>query len=666
MGKCLNLLVGSILSISIVGCVSINSENFEDRMSAVDKLSTQQEYAEALENAKYQDVQCELVKHITEQGVLQKVVIANRYGDEVKCLALSRISDRKLLRDVSISGDEKLALVAVNGLKDKNDLVKVACECKVADVALSCIRRVDDQQLLKSVVLERRAAKYVRRNALSKISDAFVIGQIALAADEEWILSSVVPQINDEVIAKKLIVRPTVSDVLKLLLIDCIVDQQFLLGYARNMSVAENVRRKALFKVTQVDLLEVLLNIRPPVEAWMVNYALKGNIPEATLVSVSVENSFNKESRVVAFGKIKTESSVVRVFDGAKDDLAIRLALGRLQPQYCKSDKGQNRLVEIFRIASDTSLLREIILKLDKGHLEDFYGKEDQEKIARLVSAHPDDRAMEVARNALFDDDIILKLALGAFDGDEKVASFALDLILSSEILQSVVMGAKSSKIKCQALSRIKDEKLVADLCSKTDNRAVKIAAIARLTKQSESALEKLSGESDAIVKRLAVERMKQIGGDRLQEFERKLEEEQKAILAKEKLKKEQQEAARKREHEDYIRCVFLTVGSAQILIIRKFLELKNKANINSPNFFVAGIVDRINGRSLKLNVLSNDGEVPVLVKMSRNCKVDLKADDAILISGYDDESSFDNIKLRCGEVLAHGVEAILSHESVE
>ena len=89
---------------------------------------------------------------------------------------------------------------------------------------------------------------------------------------------------------------------------------------------------------------------------------------------------------------------------------------------------------------------------------------------------------------------------------------------------------------------------------------------------------------------------------------------------------------------------------------MRKYLELNSKVHIDSPVFRVTGRVVESSGGNLILKMCSGSGDVQIAIEMSRKANPTFVKGEIVTIAGYNDESTCDKIRLRCGELIERGI----------
>lgn len=164
-------------------------------MAAVAALTTQEELFAAAMDANYEDVRIAAVRRISDQRALTAVVATPRFGEEVKCIALSSITNEVYLADVVVADDssEKHAELAVQGVRSASLLCKCAKETRFENVAVACVGKLDDEMLLKQIALGSKSGVRCREKSLAKIRQETVLCDIVLSCPDAWVHDVVVP-----------------------------------------------------------------------------------------------------------------------------------------------------------------------------------------------------------------------------------------------------------------------------------------------------------------------------------------------------------------------------------------------------------------------------------------------------------------------------------------
>jgi hypothetical protein len=491
---------------------------------------------------------------------------------------------------------------------------------------------------------------------LAKINQEAVLCDIALSVSDDWIYKIVVKKIKTSSFACRIIVVSSVPDELKLTLADRITDERFLVDYVKNQKFPELVRRKCIENLKDENSFISLLKHSPVLENWVIAYSIS-NVAESEILVYSVLNKeFNQSNRLLAYTKLKSPMEYISVFENAFDDLSVKLSLRNLPLGYIKSKDGQMALVRNFRLVKDDLLKKALFVSMSDNTLMKLYKNSDQVMIAKVIALSPLDDVLAKAKKALFDNDVIFNLAIGKFSKDDKITYWALDLNPGEEIIAEIALKSENLSTQCRALARISDEFYVVRIALHAKKRVLRMAAIARLSKKSESALNKLAQDEDTSVKMAAIKQLKVVGSDKVSEFERqaKLEQQKKAEYEK-KLAEEQKEYDRK-QRDAYEHKYLSTAGTIQLSVLRKYLELNNRVRIKSSMFQFTGRVTKVDGRKITLEVFYEKARVRVFVEMSKKAKDVFSKGEIVTIAGYDDESTNDRITLRCGELIKRGI----------
>lgn len=643
----------------VLGCASIHAKNAADRMSAVAKMETQSELRAAVYDTEYEDVRIAAVKRIIEQETLVGIVQEARFSDEVRLIAIAAITNQPFLAEFAIckTSPVSLAMIAVHGIEREELLLACACNAYHERVAVLSADKLKKEESLVSVVLCKTANRLVRENCLLKISSEDRLGDIGGRCKDRWIRQIVVSKIRGSLMASRLLLISDFPSDLKLLLIDRISDESFLCEYVKNRANEQSVRRKCLSKVQSEDLYRSLLRYTPPFEDWVVSQSIKVITSGADLVYAVVNTDFSVDNRKLAFSKLKTQNEFQQVFEHSTDDLSIRSSLEKLDVKWLNATNGQAFVVRNFRLAIDNVLKNWLLTKMTSSSLVELFRKSDQERIAQAVAADPSDRVLDIARESLFNSEVICDLAMGKYASTDKITYWALELNPSESVLVDIALKSPNLPMQSRALARISDEDMIAKVALCADKSALRIAAIARLTMKSEVTLNELAQVADVAVKNAAIERLRVIGGKKVVEFERKAELERLRRLEQQKKLAEEQKAREEYERKTFEQKYLTALGSSQISIIKKYIEINGRAHIDSPKFEIVGRVKKFEGRQLCLIVSTIEGEVSVQIEMSRKSKESFAEQEIVRVSGFDDESTPDKLCLRCGDLVERGIE---------
>ena len=642
----------------VVGCASINSDASSDRMKAFEKLETEEEITTALFESKYDDVHRAAIVKIGNQQTLEKVASSGKFSETVVCEALRQIKNQKFLAEIvkSQSTSERKSDMAVKGISDQQLLVDCARATRYDGVARNCIKKITGEPLLQTVVFTSGMPTETRLYALSKINSQAVLGHIAVKCPERWIQEHVIPRITEADTVRDLLANAVTPDDLKMVLLEKTKDSNVLCDLIENRDNSASLRKKALAKVESPDVFARLLKARPIFEEWVNDHAIKMVSDGRILCTVVIAIEFTEAARRAAFAKLNRTNDFARVFAEAQDELAVSLSFPRLERSYIHSPEGQSSLLRCFHLVSRPELANALFVQLEQKAIDTLYRRNDQVKIAKAMAVRPEANVLAQGRNSLFDGDVLLSMALGKYGENQLLTQWVLSLNPSEDILLEVALKAKDAVSRGQALARIRSESNVCRIAQGSSALALRLAAIERLTAKSEETLKTLARDNDTAVRSAAIKKMKAIGSSKTAELEQiAKEEQQKAVEAKRK-KLLEQARMDYREKMSFESDVLRAAGSIQVSTMKKYLELKKKADINSPQFSFSGRVENAEGRNLRLRILTEDGEHHLSVELSAKCTPDLVKDEPVAVVGYDDDSTDSGYRLCKGEVRERGI----------
>ena len=657
--KPMKKLIVYFVTVCLYGCISINSEMHDDRMKALGKLETEEEFSAALFESKYDDVHRVAIAKIGDQQTLVKVVSSGKFSEDVICEALSRISNQEFLSEIAASRttSERKAVAAANGISDAQLLSRCALETRHEIVAKKCIDKISDERLLQSIVFASGLPKTTRLCALAKVKTQKALGNVVVRCPDDWVHEYVLPKIVDADVIKYLLINPDIEDRLKMAFIDKTEDNETLHELIANRANAEQLRRKALSRAKSATVFSRLLKARPIYEDWINAYAVDKTSDNVILRMVVTSTEFSENTRKNAFAKLKTAEDFAAIFSGAKDELAATLSFPLLEEKYICSPDGQLSLLNCFRTVSQCELANAVFTKLNLETLDELYRRSDQVRIAKAVSARPTSEVLSKSQDALFDSDVLLSMALGEYGENAALTQWVLSMNPCEDVLLEMALKAKYAVSRGLALAKIHSEKALCKIAQDSSALALRLAAIERLTTNSEDVLKALAHDKDMTVRTSSIKRMKTLGSDKSAELEKIAKDEQRKIVEARKRKHEEQIKLDMQEKMAFEDKVLRTVGTIQLKAMKKYHELKSKANIKSPCFTFSGRVVNVEGRIAQLLVYTEDGERQLMVELSNKCKSALVKDEIIVVAGYDNESTDSEYRLCKCEVRERGID---------
>lgn len=126
------------------------------------------------------------VKFITDQRVLKKIVLGDKYYDDgVRIIAIENITDPKVLKKIALEDKNyNVRIVAVEKIRDQKVLKKAALEDEDDEVRIAAIEKITDQKVLGKIALEDEYDE-VRIAAVDKITDQKLLKKIALEDEDD-------------------------------------------------------------------------------------------------------------------------------------------------------------------------------------------------------------------------------------------------------------------------------------------------------------------------------------------------------------------------------------------------------------------------------------------------------------------------------------------------
>lgn len=676
----------SALFLIATGCVSINSEKYADRLAALKAITDEEDLFAAIEETRFSDVRnlasarirredlslrllkrndlsdsvrIALVGNVDDQGELKKLALDQQLPTEGREAALERVKDEAFLGTfVEDRGqDDQLRRTALVGIESRAVNKKLlGCRPSLETwVWEHAIPRVSDQVVLSDAVASREAEKSVRKMALDRIEDGSQFLKL-LHVDpplEDWIREKAISRVSDQPTLIALFRDKNSNVSIRELALKRIENETELLHVVKDRSDIDGLRRKALDAIQDESSAIDILDTSPVLENWVCSRAVSLISNQEKLGEVFLDPRFDDEVRLSAGAKVASPGKMKDLFLASVDDLAASISLGRMDEADIKSKECQRRLLTLFRSTSDSILMIEAWKHLSPK--TDFCRKGDQRRIVSMLKAVADVATADRMLENLFDDDCILELASG---NNERLAEAAIRLRPSPATALQIAERSPFPSIQCAALSFLEGEKDFAQIAKTGPSRAVRVAAIARLSSSSTVLLSELAEESDSVLAETAVRKLKMIApGDAVADIERKAEASRKAeeerVKAELKAREERERRAEQELEEQELRIL----ADAQIHSFRHYLEvLERHPDIGARTFRFSGRVVRADGRLLVLSVPHTGGGAFALeVKLLNKPAKRLAEKEVLTVSGRYRNGTRQSAELDKGTIICFG-----------
>ena len=330
------LLVLTILALLgvVAGCVSVNSEKFEDRLSALKGITEEEDLFDAIEETQYNDI---------------------------RNLAASRIRRE----DLSLR------------LLKRDDLLET--------VRTALVKNVKDETELSALVLDQDLPLACRKAALGAIEDNshFLTFLQVTPPLEDWIREKAIPRVSDQPTLISIFRDKNSTVFIRKLALERIGKEEDVLPVIMDRSDDDELRRMAVEKIYTEASARVILDKSPILEEWACMRAISLVSDPEKLSEVFLDRQFYDQVRLTAGDKISSSRKMQELFLASTDDLAARLSLRKMDKVGVHEEKFQQRLLKLFRSTSNSSLMYEAWRYLDPK--TDFCLENDQRRIVAIL-----------------------------------------------------------------------------------------------------------------------------------------------------------------------------------------------------------------------------------------------------------------------------------------
>ena len=453
-----------------------------------------------------------------------------------------------------------------------------------ADDRLAVVRAISDQDVLYGV-LDKTSYADVRAEAVRRLSREDLLVRAAWRDDlPEEVRENAVRRIRAENELSGFVVAPGLGEKLRRTALAGIADQARLCGFATNAAVPAALRRAALDRVDDPALAEALLALRPPPEDWICERAVARAADSAVLRETALRTDLPDAVRSAAANRLDDRAEWLRLFLDSSDALPALRAVRALPPTAFQTDAGRARalsLLDGLSAAGDAALVLPILdgdAALEKP--------KRQKRIADALLAADSPALRHFAEDNLFDSEAVERIAV---EGPDDLSVWALSLRPGEEAAARIAAGAKSVAAQCRALSLVGSRTKLEDIARRGPSRAVRLAAIARLGKDSRDVLVDLAEDADAAVRTGALARLQKSDGNDADEIARlrQRDEDLRRRTERELAEAARRSAAAEREEErDFLQKALGAVGGSQIEGFRRYVAVREKERLRGNRTF--------------------------------------------------------------------------------
>jgi len=213
------------------GCKpKLDSEDPQERQTAVERIQDQAVLAELAGEAVYPDVRQAAVTKLTDQDVLAWIAMKNK-DQNVRKAAVERLTNQVILAKVAVD-DWALDVckAAAENLTDQVLLAKVAAEAKYLEVRGVAMAKVTDQRFLVKWAAETKDTDF-RSTIVRRITDQVALAKLATEDEDARVRAFAVRILTDQTVLSKAALQDKNEEV-RLAAVSRLSDQAVLLKVA--------------------------------------------------------------------------------------------------------------------------------------------------------------------------------------------------------------------------------------------------------------------------------------------------------------------------------------------------------------------------------------------------------------------------------------------------
>ncbi len=422
------LLVLTILALLgvVAGCVSVNSEKFEDRLSALKGITEEEDLFDAIEETQYNDIRNLAASRIRREDLSLRLLKRDDLLETVRTALVKNVKDETELSALVLDQDLPLACrkAALGAIEDNSHfLTFLQVTPPLEDwIREKAIPRVSDQPTLISIFRDKNSTVFVRELALERIEKKEEILLVIMDRSdddelrrksfdkillidasarelednshfltflqvtpplEDWIREKAIPRVSDQPTLISIFRDKNSTVFIRKLALERIGKEEDVLPVIMDRSDDDELRRMAVEKIYTEASARVILDKSPILEEWACMRAISLVSDPEKLSEVFLDRQFYDQVRLTAGDKISSSRKMQELFLASTDDLAARLSLRKMDKVGVHEEKFQQRLLKLFRSTSNSSLMYEAWRYLDPK--TDFCLENDQRRIVAIL-----------------------------------------------------------------------------------------------------------------------------------------------------------------------------------------------------------------------------------------------------------------------------------------
>ena len=547
---------GALFTIAICGCATINSDNRNERLAALDKIIDQQELRECVASAKYEDIKEAALARITNSQYLvsiaidqtiagklrdaaawklttetdaAKVIRANQVSEKVCQHLVGLVKSETLSEQILLDGvvSESVALKAVGNIHSENSAMKVLnadkIPLRVKLVAIECVKSVEK---LVGICIHNAYDDELRRYSLD-----------ALSSDGESLCRAFLEN-ESASFAMKSFAKLSRENV------DSERIQAGIFAWSKKIFASDPSRedwiRQLVSRLSVEDSLWWIVSESAFPDASKI---IAVNKIESTdrLMKVVLGASYSESLRVAAVARIKDDPATLEKCILSIDDVGVGLAIAKILPkERLGTEVIQKQVAKWFGASTDAKTMAGALSYLNVDF--DLDSPRYQGNLVKMVSEADTKENRALARNYLVDPQTIKNLAMQKDGESEDVALWAVDMMASDLWLGKLIAECQNPMIRGRAVSRLSNESQIAGVAEHDADTAVRVIAVKHLSSQSVSLLQTLVEDKDPVVGKYALQKLAEydpLSADDLKKVLEKKEASRKAAEAEMRRKEE-------------------------------------------------------------------------------------------------------------------------------
>lgn len=345
----------------------------------------------------------------------------------------------QLLKIISADKDLDLRFFALNKLTDQNLIAEVVRKVSHLQVKDSALSKINDQDILYKIVIDKNIKDIYRFSALNKLSDQNLIIEVVRKVPHLEVKDSALSKINDQKILYNMVMDKNIKDVyFKKRIIQHIKDENLLINIIQDDSTYD-----------------------------VVSAALENIVDQGLIFSIATSDRY-KENHFEAISKLTNKKDLYYVAqygnDNDREKAVQKINDQNFLIQVVKTDKNKRIQYIAIKKITDQNFLINFINNSNDSNLKEIAIQNitDQKYLKNFINTHSHNYLRELAIRQINNEKTLSEIAYS--DSNFNARLVAIELIEDQELLKNIYSKSDNIQIKLGTLDKIRDKDFIIEI----------------------------------------------------------------------------------------------------------------------------------------------------------------------------------------------------------